>query len=287
MKWLLAYFIIFGFNLVPALAQIDTIPFRLSDHNNLIVQAVINNVDSVDLMFHTDAKGVTLIASSTQTMRSLTWGEAGKATSWGGEHESRMSANNSFQIGNRKWGNLTFFENERSGPETDGKFGPDLFEGKCIEVDFNQSIIVVSDAVRDNLEGYTKCELFTNEGSMFIEGVSMLDEAYPHRFLIHTGYGGNILYDDEFAQKTNLGSAIEITETQDLKDSFGNVIKTRKGTLPLFKIGNLLFEDLTVGFFDGAIGQQRLSVLGGGLLKKVNFVINADRTFIYIKPSEG
>lgn len=273
--------------LVPALAQTDTIPFRLSDHNNLIVEAVINNVDSVNLMFHTDARGVTLIASSTEKMRSLTWGEVGKATSWGGEHDSRQSSNNSFQIGARQWDNLTFFENERSGPDTDGKFGPDMFDGKVIEVDFDQSIIVVSDHIRHDLVGYTKCELFTNEGSMFIEGVSILDETYPHHFLIHTGYGGTILFDDEFAQKTDLGRAIAITQEQDLKDSFGNVIKTKKGTLPRFKIGSLLFEDISVGFFDGAIGQQRLSVIGGGLLKMMNFVINADRTFIYLKPSSG
>lgn len=279
--------VIVGKALFSANAQSDTIPFTLSYHNNLIVEAVINGVDSVDLMFHTDARGITLIESSTETMTSIDWGAAGKATSWGGEHDSRVSIHNSFQLGEMNWDSLMVFEDQRSGPQTDGKFGPDLFEGKVIEVDFDQSIIVVSDSLKEDLDGYNNCELFTEDGSMFIEGVSILGEAYPHRFLIHTGYGGTILFDDEFAQKTNLGNAIEITEEQDLKDSFGNVIKTRKGTLPLFKIGNVLFQDMSVGFFDGAIGQQRISVIGGGLLKKINFIINADRTVMYIKPSKG
>lgn len=117
-------------------AQSDTIPFILSDHNNMIIASVINGVDSVDLMFHTDASGIALIKSSTDSLTSIVWGEAGAAISWGGEHDSRMSANNSLSIGKMHWDSLGVFEDERSGPYTDGKFGPDLFEGKCIEVNF-------------------------------------------------------------------------------------------------------------------------------------------------------
>lgn len=273
----------FGVSSVSACAQTDTIPFRLSDHNNLIIEVIINGVDKAELMFHTDARGITLIETATETMTSISWGEAGKATSWGGEHDSRVSSNNTFQIGTMHWDSLMVFEDQRSGPGTVGKFGPDVFEGKVIEVDFCQSIIVVSDSLKDDIDAYNKCPLFTEDGSMFIEGVSILGEAYPHKFLIHSGYGGNVLFDDEFVQQTNLGSTIEITEEQDLKDSFGNVIKTRKGTLPLFIISDLQFENLTVGFFDGSIGNQRLSIIGGGLLRQMNFVIDADRTYMYIK----
>jgi len=93
------------------------------------------------------------------------------------------------------------------------------------------------------------------------------------------------LFDDEFVQKTELGTAIEIVDEQDLKDAFGNVIKTKKGVLPQFSIGSLTFEDLTVGFFDGAIGVQRMSIIGGDLLKRMNFIIDAKRENIYIKRS--
>jgi hypothetical protein len=267
-------------------AQSDTIPFILSDHNNMIIASVINGVDSVDLMFHTDASGIALIKSSTDSLNSIVWGEAGTAISWGGEHDSRRSANNSLSIGKMHWDSLGVFEDERSGPYTDGKIGPDLFEGKCIEVNFDQDFIVISNGLKGDMSAYEKRPLITENGSMFIEGISNIGEAYPNRFLIHTGFGGTVLFDDEFVKQTALGTAIQITEEQDLKDSFGNVIKTRKGTLPLFTIGELAFKDLTVGFFDGSIGQQKLSIIGGGLIKQMNFVIDANREFIYIAPSK-
>jgi hypothetical protein len=267
-------------------AQSDTIPFILSDHNNMIIASVINGVDSVDLMFHTDASGIALIKSSTDSLTSIVWGEAGTAISWGGEHDSRRSANNSLSIGKMHWDSLGVFEDERSGPYTDGKIGPDLFEGKCIEVNFDQDFIVISNGLKGDMSAYEKRPLITENGSMFIEGISNIGEAYPNRFLIHTGFGGTVLFDDEFVKQTALGTAIQITEEQDLKDSFGNVIKTRKGRLPLFTIGELAFKDLTVGFFDGSIGQQKLSIIGGGLIKQMNFVIDANREFIYIAPSK-
>jgi len=266
-------------------AQSDTIPFILSDHNNLIIETVINGVDSVELMFHTDASGIALIKSSTDSLVSIVWGEAGTAISWGGEHDSRMSANNSLSIGKLHWDSLGVFEDERSGPHTDGKFGPDLFEGKFIEVNFDQGLLIISSTLSDQASNYEKCDLIIQNGSWFIEGTSKVGAEYKSLFLIHSGFGGTLLFDDEFVQKTELGTAIEIVDEQDLKDAFGNVIKTKKGVLPQFSIGSLTFEDLTVGFFDGAIGVQRMSIIGGDLLKRMNFIIDAKRENIYIKRS--
>ncbi|MEL7124253.1 MAG: hypothetical protein AAFO07_32760, partial [Bacteroidota bacterium] len=124
-------------------------------------------------------------------------------------------------------------------------------------------------------------------GLMFIKGVSTINgKAFPNRFLIHSGYGGTILYDDPFVEKTQIGEFIEITSEQDLKDSYGNIIKTKKGRLANFSIGTVDFSNIPVGFFEGAIGRQRVSVLGGNLLKRFNLIIDASRTTIYLKASK-
>jgi hypothetical protein len=38
-----------------------------------------------------------------------------------------------------------------------------------------------------------------------------------------------------------------------------------------------------VSFFEGALGRQKVSVMGGDFLKRFNIVIDADRAFIYLK----
>ena len=51
--------------------QIDTIPFTLTKYNNILVPAMINQVDSVDLMFHTGAAEVFVIEKSVERMASI------------------------------------------------------------------------------------------------------------------------------------------------------------------------------------------------------------------------
>ncbi len=68
-----------------------------------------------------------------------------------------------------------------------------------------------------------------------------------------------------------------------MKDSYGNILKTKKAIMPLVKIGNEQLTDVPVGFFEGAIGRQKMSILGGDILKRFNWIIDAERKFIYLK----
>ena len=71
-----------------------------------------------------------------------------------------------------------------------------------------------------------------------------------------------------------------------MKDSYGNVIKVQKALLPVFNIGNIILKDVHVGFFGGAIGRQKISVVGGDVLKRFNWVFDAKREFVYIKTNK-
>ena len=49
----------------------DTIPFRLTDHNNISIIAILNDADTLDLMFHTAANGVTLIQEVAENLKTI------------------------------------------------------------------------------------------------------------------------------------------------------------------------------------------------------------------------
>ena len=42
----------------------DTIPFQLTEHNNLSVPAILNDQDTLQLMLHTAASGLTVITEA-------------------------------------------------------------------------------------------------------------------------------------------------------------------------------------------------------------------------------
>lgn len=266
---------------------LERIPFTLTAHNNISIEAVLNNTDTVQLMFHTAASDITLTTEVSQRLSSVRWEDENEVSSWGGNASARASGGNSMSIGDSHWDSLSIWENERSGPGTDGKFGPNLFQGKIIEINFDKSEMIIRSTLPHQLEGYVKTPIQFEDDFMFNDGVSSIeDDTYQNRFLIHSGYGGTILLDDKFAAESRIGGRVEIIDEKELKDSYGNVIKTKKGLLTKFTVGNFDFENMPVGFFEGTIGRQQMSVLGGDVLKRFNIIIDAEREFIYLKPNE-
>jgi len=266
---------------------VDTIPFNLTSHNNIAIKAIINEVDTVSLMFHTAANDVSLISEPTKTINSVSWGEKiGGVKSWGGNGSQRTSKNNTLKIGAFQWDSLLIWESQHSGPTTDGKFGPNLFANKFIELNYDLSVMVIHNSIPPKIEDYEKLRIQLENGNMFMEAKSKIGKReILNRYLIHSGYSGTILFDDAFAEANNLSDQIDITEEQELKDSLGNVLKTKKGKLPSFWVGAEELENMPVGFFSGGIGKQKISVVGGGLLKRFNIIFDSGRENIYIKPN--
>ncbi len=264
------------------------IPFRLTDHNNLSVQAILNNKDTVQLMFHTAADDITLTTKAIQKLQSLVFTETTDSVkSWGGQsNSSRLSKNNIVQIGGVEWKQVPIWENTNSGQNTDGKFGTEFFENKVIEIDFDKSVIVVHNNLPKKIKKFEKLKLIFEHGNMFVEAnCETGDSTVKNKFLLHSGYAGDILFDDLFTAANNLGSKLKIVGEKELKDSYGNVLKTKKAILPAFRIGKEKISSVPAGFFEGAIGRQKMSIIGGDLLKRFNIIIDAQRNWVYLKAS--
>ncbi len=264
-----------------------TIPFQLTSANNLAVQAILNQKDTVRLMFHTAANAVTLTKESIQKLTSLRFEGADSVKSWGGnDNTSRCSKSNSLQIGQLKWEHVPIWENINSGPQTDGKFGTDLFAGKVVEIDFDKNIISVSSALPDKCREYEQLRLIFENDYMFIEcSCQVADTVLKNKFLLHSGYAGAVLFDDQFTAENKLAEKLKITGEKKLSDSFGNILVTKKAVLPALFMGNEKLADVPAGFFQGAIGRQKMSIMGGDILKRFNIIIDAQRAHIYIKPN--
>ncbi|GAB3946471.1 hypothetical protein GCM10028805_17050 [Spirosoma harenae] len=179
---------------------------------------------------------------------------------------------------------MPLWENINSGPQTDGKFGIDLFENSVIELDFDNKQVTLYPALPDKIKTYDKRKLIFENDLMFVEADCEIDKKIiKNKFLLHSGYSGGVLFDDQFVQDNKIDEKLKTIAEKELKDSFGNVLKTKKAILPAFIIGDNQLATIPVGFFTGAIGRQKMSIIGGDVLKRFNIVIDAKREFIYLK----
>lgn len=263
---------------------VDVIPFKLTKHNNIVVQAILNKTDTLHLMFHTAVNSVSVTSSASKTIKNIEWDTTTEVKSWGGKTNSRFSQTNSLKIGNIQYNTVEIWENEKSGHNTDGKFGLNFFKEYVVALNFDKNEIRLYNSLPKEVSSYFKQQLVNKDGLLFINATSKIgEEEYDNQFLIHTGYEGTVLYDDKFSSENAIGKQIDITSESELKDSYGNVLKTKKGELPEFTIANETFKKLPVGFFEGAIGRQNISIIGGDLIKRFNVFFDTNRKAIYLK----
>ena len=264
----------------------DTIPFVLTPQNNVSIRAILNKVDTLDLMFHTGAGGVALIESATEKISGWRASGSEKVKSWGGETIADWSKSNTLQIGTFNWENILITEDKYSGKGTDGKFGPNLFNGKYIEINFDENILVVHSAMPVLSEEFEKTDLTFYRSSMFLEGeIELGGQVIKNKFMIHSGYSGTILFDDEFVAAHELGGQLKTLSESELKDSYGNVLKTKKSLLPTLRFGTTLFSNIPAGMFEGDIGRQKMSVMGGEVIKRFNWVFDQENALAFVKPN--
>ncbi|MFK7738163.1 MAG: hypothetical protein AB8B50_19200 [Pirellulaceae bacterium] len=263
------------------------IPFRLTEWNNIIVPATINETVKVDLMFHTAVDSVSITKASADNHPSLKFDQAISVQSWGGQGESKASTGNKLQIGDQIEEGVTLYQGLLSGHESDGKFGPPQLGSEVFEVDFkNRQLVLYSDPPA-KIKKWIGLDLAIQNGMMFLrcELANRKGVATEHQLMIHSGYSGGVLLDDSFAAKNDWIGELEVLEETELKDSMGNVLKTQKSVLPGLGVGTLKFKEVEVSFFTGAIQRQKFSLLGGAILKQMNWVFDLRSKRVYVQPT--
>jgi hypothetical protein len=263
------------------------IPFTLTDHNNIVVSVVVNGTDTLNLMLHTASSDMRLTEDAVRKSKSIKFTATDKVKSWGGEADSRSSKGNRVQIGALQRNDMNIWEDKNSGRDTDGKFGLDFFQNRIIEIDFDRRRVALHDRLPRKVQKYERLKIENQNGLLLVQGSCLIEgKAYTNKFLIHSGYSGGILLDDAFAAQAGVDGKIRITEESSLTDSFGNTIKVKKGILPVFVLGNSKLSNVPAGFFAGAIGAQKMSLIGSEILKQFNLIFDIANNDLYIAPRQ-
>jgi hypothetical protein len=268
-----------------SLASTIEFPFALTDANNIAIDVVLNGTHPLSLMFHTGNGNVCLTKATTEELTDLKLDQQANVESWGGKSSTRFSTSNVLAIGEHTWDDITVFEDDLSGPGTDGKFGPDLFEGKIIELDFDRQVLLAHESLPEYASEFQRFKCRQDRSSLFIAGeLEIGGDIVTNEFMIHSGFGGAVLLDDQFVDQNDL-EGLEMISVSELRDSFGNVLKVKKVMLPKLTFGDSSFSNVPIGFFDGAINRQKMSVVGGDVLKRFNIIFGSDRSNVYLKPN--
>ncbi|EJL68578.1 aspartyl protease family protein [Chryseobacterium populi] len=252
----------------------ETVPFRLTKYNNIIVKALVNDQDSLDLMFQIAMGDASISPERTRKADHIIF------------DKDEISDNNTVQIGNISKKSIRFFDNEITGHEADGKIGTGFFAGKAFKIDYDNNQFVIYDQLPD-LKEYQLITIFPERDQLFINADNIIDgKQQEGHFLLQSGYSGGLLYNNQFAEDHQLDKKLQVTGEKTLKNSSGKSVITKQGILPKFRIGNITMENVSAGFFAGDLKTQKVSYFGADTLRRFIWIFSADRKTAYIKPSK-
>ncbi|MGV0924363.1 hypothetical protein [Empedobacter tilapiae] len=273
---------IFGQNMV------KEIPFRLTKYNNILVPVVVNQKDTVQLMLHTGSDYITIIEDSYKKMKSISISDTlNNVTSWAGYSDMKMSQNNVIKFGDEKFNKIPIFIDKQSGHESDGKIGLKFFEGKYLEINFDENKLYVYDKAPTKLKKYTKLNSRYSQETLYVKAFPFIDKKpIETEFMIHTGFSGALMISDDFAKEYKLLEKFEIIGESKLSDAAGNVILSKKSILPDFELANQTFKNVPMSFFDSTIKIQYKNIMGGDLIKRFNLILNPEKDILYVKKSK-
>lgn len=262
----------------------DTIPFTLSEQNNVLVAAILNERDTLWLMFHSAYRGVSIIKGVLDRAKSLHLDGSSEAHAWGGSAEEGFSKGNVIRIGRQRWEDLEVAIDEQSGKGSDGKFGYDLFADKVVELNYDRKVMVIHNRLPRGMSGYARWPINYESGSFFVDGmVGIAGHAYPERFMFHTGYGGQFILGTGFMERYDLYDKLDTVSVEELKDSFGNPIRNVTTEVESLRIGKERASHVRGSVMDPK-ARFPSSVLGSGSLKNFNMLIDLRNDMIHVKP---
>lgn len=251
----------------------EIIPFRITKHNNIIVKALVNDKDSLHLMFQIAMEEASISPERIRKADHIIF-------------KDEISDGNTIKIGNKKYKNIRFFDNELTGHEADGKIGTGIFKDKYFKIDYDNNQFVSYDKEPD-LKDYQPMNLYVKNGQFYIVADNVVEdkqqEAY---FLLQSGYSGGLLYSNEFAEANNLNEKLKITGEKSMKNSAGQIITTKQGVLPFLKLGNIVLKNISAGFFTGDLKTQHANYFAADVMRRFNWIFDKDRKVVYIKPSK-
>ncbi|WP_291117068.1 aspartyl protease family protein [Empedobacter sp. UBA7248] len=274
--------VIFGQNMV------KEIPFRLTKYNNILVPVIINQKDTVQLMLHTGSDYISIIDDSYKKMKSISISDTlNNVTSWAGYSDMKMSQNNVIKFGNEEFSKIPIFIDKQSGHESDGKIGLKFFEGKYLEINFDENKLYVYDIAPTKLKKYTKLNSRYSQETLYIKAFPFIDKKpIETEFMIHTGFSSALMISDDFAKEYKLLEKFEIIGESKLSDAAGNVRLSKKSILPDFELANQTFKNVPMSFFDSTIKIQHKNIMGGDLIKRFNLILNPEKDILYVKKSK-
>jgi hypothetical protein len=250
----------------PAPESHDTIPFTLTAQMAIHVRSTINDTASLELHFDASSFDLALTTPNYKKFRPL----------------SRL------QIGPLSWTHPDLHNTTLTATGMDGRFGWNLFEGKYVELNYDDSLLIIHTKRPKNLKGYTRSKLYFFRSYPCVKAtIRAGNKAYTGYFLLDTGSGQAIILDSTWAIQQNFPTDLKLLSTSVFHDARGIKYETKIVQAPGIMLNGFASSDVPTWLLNtrNPAGFE-INLLGNDLLKRFNIIMDFQNDYIYLKPNQ-
>ncbi len=252
--------------------QHDTIPFELTDYNNIKLKVVLDGKDTLNLKFDSGTRDFLLTRETLKDKLHI--------QNLGGHH---------FKIGNCTWENQAIYPVELSGHGTEGRFGWNLFDGKLVEIDYEKRIFIIHSRLARIGKGFDKFTIDYVGGLFCIQGdLEVKKKKYRNKFLFDSGYQRTIMLDADLMREQNFPKdSLDVLKKVVMKNGQGEEIPVLTVHLEKLKLAEANLQDIPVQLLsqENPAGFQ-VHILGNEILKRFNTILDFQTNVVYLKPNK-
>lgn len=265
----------------------DTIPFRLTARNAIHVRAILNDQDTVSLHFDVGSFDFRLtqdaILKRTHLLANQPDALAGKAK----PNFGKMEKVRSMRLGKLNFATPTVVPTLLTAHGMDGRFGWNLFEGKVVEIDYdNERLIIHSERPR-HTRNYQKIILDFQRSFVCINGIlNTGNKQLTGSFMLDTGSDKALILDSTWVRKQGFPTDLPLIRETTFRNPRGEAFVSKTVRCPGFQMAGLPLTDLPATLLVSRNPANfEVNFLGNDILKRFNTILDFQNDVAYFKPN--
>ncbi len=266
----------------------DTISFILTSYNAIHVKSIINNRDTLNLHFDIGSLDFRLTKDAILKKTKLLSNQPDALTGKAIPDFNKLEKVFKIQIGNLIWYNPEVSPANVAAREMDGRFGWRIFEGKIVEIDYDNSYIIIHSKLPNNKKEFVKSKIKFIHSLFCVEAaIEINKQKYSGNFLFDTGSDLAIILDSSWASKNKFPQDLKLLKKSSFSDGAGRKYETKIVSVPLLQINNLTVIDIPTSILGNKspVGFD-MNYFGNDLLKRFNIIIDLKHDNIYLKSNK-
>ncbi len=265
----------------------DTIPFTLGEDHRIHLKGKINNSNRLDFLFDTGANAIVITSKLIGNKVNLELDGKTENEGSDGTHLIETSSSNKLKIENLNWDNVRLLSINYKNSSFDGVLGWIAFENKILEIDYENSLLIVHKSIETIPKNYSKIETKMIREIPYIKGSIIIgNKEKSGWFEYDSGYSGSLSLSQKFASENGLNNAMKKIGTSTSSGSAGIQWKANDYILPKLQFGEFELNNVPLSIDEkDPEGIENNDILGNNLLKRFNAIIDLQNFEIYLKPN--